>query len=100
MLHFGDYPVLCRSCFGFVLDFGATSAPTLVTMIANHIKVHDRGRQSFRLDPEVWAAIDMARLRRAGSISRNTWITEAIAEKLAREQDTGGPHPKAGGSHV
>ena len=78
----------------------ATSAPTLVTMTANHTKLHDRGRQSLRLDPEVWTAIDTARLRRAGSISRNTWITEAITEKLAREQDTGGSHPKAGGGHV
>jgi hypothetical protein len=42
----------------------------------------------------------MARLRRAGSISRNTWITEAIAEKLAREQGTGLPHRNAGGGHV
>ncbi len=42
----------------------------------------------------------MARLRRAGSISRNTWITEAIAEKLAREQDTGGLHRKSGGGDV
>lgn len=69
-------------------------------MTATHMKLDDRGRQSLRLDPEVWTAIDMARLRRAGSISRNTWITEAIAEKLAREQDTGGPHRKAGGGHV
>jgi DNA (cytosine-5)-methyltransferase 1 len=56
-------------------------------MTATHIKLDDRGRQSLRLDPEVWATIDSARLRRAGSISRNTWITEAIAEKLAREQE-------------
>ncbi len=63
-------------------------------------KLDDRGRQSLRLDPEVWTAIDMARLRRAGSISRNTWITEAIAEKLAREQATGRPHRKARGGYV
>ena len=30
------------------------------------IKLDDRGRQSLRLDPEVWTAIDVARLRRAG----------------------------------
>ena len=71
-------------------------------MTANHAstKLDDRGRQSLRLEPEVWTAIDMARLRRAGSISRNTWITEAIAEKLAREQSTGSPYRKAGGGHV
>ena len=45
-------------------------------------------------------AIDTARLRRAGSISRNTWITEAIAEKLAREQNNGAPRRKAWGGYV
>jgi hypothetical protein len=71
-------------------------------MTANHTitKLDDRGRQSLRLDPEVWTAIDMSRLRRAGSISRNTWITEAIAEKLACEQDARAPRRKAGGGHV
>jgi hypothetical protein len=71
-------------------------------MNTNHAstKLDDRGRQSLRLDPEVWTAIDRARLRCAGSISRNTWITEAIAEKLAREQNTGTLHRKHGGGHV
>ena len=69
-------------------------------MTANHTKLHDRGRQSLRLDPEVRQAIDMARLRRAGNISRNTWITEAIAEKLAREQDNDAPRRKAWGGYV
>jgi hypothetical protein len=72
-------------------------------MTANHArtKLDDRGRQSLRLEPEAWTAIDMARLRRAGSISRNTWITEAIAEKLAREhQNIGTPRRKAGGDYV
>ena len=63
-------------------------------------KLDDRGRQSLRLDPEVWTAIDMARLRRAGSISRNTWITEAIAEKLTREQNNDASRRTAGGSYV
>ena len=53
------------------------SCPTIFI----HAKADDRARQNLRLDPEVWAAIDAARMRRAGSISRNTWITEAIAEK-------------------
>jgi hypothetical protein len=73
-------------------------------MTANHLtaKLDDRGRQSLRLDPEVRTAIDMARLRRAGSISRNTWITEAIVEKLAREQNLGSPRhrQKAGDGYV
>jgi hypothetical protein len=71
-------------------------------MPANHAstKLDDRGRQSLRLEPEVWTAIDMARLRRAGSISRNTWITEAIAEKLARERDVAAAPRRVGGGHV
>jgi len=69
-------------------------------MTPNHTKLDDRGRQSLRLDPEVWAAIDTARLRRDGSISRNTWITEAIAEKLECEQDNDAPRRKVWGGHV
>ena len=71
-------------------------------MTTNHAsaKLDDRGRQSLRLDPEVWTAIDRARLRRAGSISRNTWITEAIAEKLSREQEAGAVPRHVGGGHV
>jgi hypothetical protein len=84
----------------FVLDSGAISAPAFATMAANHTKLDDRGRQSLRLDPGVRQAIDTARLRRAGSISRNTWITEAIAEKLAREQNGDAPRGKVGRGHV
>jgi hypothetical protein len=69
-------------------------------MTANHKQLDDRGRQSLHLDPEVWMAIDAARLRRARGISRNTWITEAIAEKLVREQNNDAPRPKAWGAHV
>lgn len=43
----------------------------------------ERPRQSLRLDPEIWKQIDRERAKRAGSVSRNTWITEAILEKLA-----------------
>jgi hypothetical protein len=48
-------------------------------------KRDDRTRQSLRLAPDLWLAIDKARLRRAGSISRNTWIAEAILEKVERD---------------
>jgi predicted HicB family RNase H-like nuclease len=51
-----------------------------------------RLRQNLRLDPEVWERIDLQRTRRAGNISRNTWITEAIIEKLLRDQDN--QHPR------
>jgi hypothetical protein len=46
-----------------------------------------RLRQSLRLAPQVWEKIDRERGRRAGNVSHNTWITEAILENLAREQD-------------
>lgn len=48
-------------------------------------KVDDRGRQSLRLETAIWAAIDQARARRPGNITRTTWITEAIMEKLRVE---------------
>jgi hypothetical protein len=60
-------------------------------------RLDDRTRQSLRLDPELWAAIDAARRNRPGNISRNTWITEAILEKVARgdaERDM--PVPRKG----
>jgi ABC-type Fe3+-citrate transport system substrate-binding protein len=46
----------------------------------------DRARQSLRLAPNLWAAIDAARAGRVGMVSRNTWIAEAIVEKITREQ--------------
>lgn len=46
----------------------------------------DRARQNLRIDPALGAAVDRARLKRAGNISRNTWITEAILEKLSRDE--------------
>ncbi len=42
-------------------------------------------RQNLRLKAEIWDSIDSACNTRIGSISRNTWITEAILEKLERE---------------
>lgn len=42
-------------------------------------------RINLRLSPETFRAVDDARGRRAGNVSRNTWIAEAIEEKLARE---------------
>ncbi|WP_230312622.1 hypothetical protein [Paracoccus lichenicola] len=46
-------------------------------------------RTNLRVTPEMMLAIDAARLRRAGSVSRNTWIVEAIAEKLTRDEGNG-----------
>lgn len=63
---------------------GATLAP-----MNNPAKTQkNRDRTSLRLDAELIALIDKARGGRAGVISRNTWIAEAIQEKLGRE--TGG----------
>ncbi|MGT2515166.1 hypothetical protein ACVOMT_13865 [Sphingomonas panni] len=47
-------------------------------------------RINLRLTPETFSAIDAARGVRPGRVSRNTWIAEAIAEKLARDVSTGG----------
>lgn len=41
-------------------------------------------RINLRLPGETFNAIDAARSERPGMVSRNTWITEAIQEKLAR----------------
>jgi hypothetical protein len=43
-------------------------------------------RINLRLPAETFDAIDAARADRPGNISRNTWITEAIEEKLARDR--------------
>lgn len=43
-------------------------------------------RINLRLPCETFEAIDASRQERPGNISRNTWITEAIEEKLARDR--------------
>lgn len=50
--------------------------------------VRDLDRINLRLSAETFGLIDAARAHRLGNVSRNTWITEAIAEKLAREAET------------
>jgi hypothetical protein len=57
----------------------------------------ERARQSLRLDPELWELIDAARSGRPGNVSRNTWIAEAVMEKLAAAQqdDQGAKRIKA-----
>lgn len=59
--------------------------------------VRSLDRINLRLPAETFDAIDAARAARPGSVSRNTWITEAIEEKLARDrlrrtQGEGGEH--------
>ena len=48
--------------------------------------VRSLDRINLRLPGETFDAIDASRAVRPGAISRNTWITEAIEEKLARDQ--------------
>jgi len=56
-------------------------------------------RINLRLPAETFEAIDAARADRPGAVSRNTWITEAIAEKLAREAGEQAA-PEAGRRHA
>jgi predicted HicB family RNase H-like nuclease len=42
-------------------------------------------RINLRLSPAMFEAIDDARSSRPGNVSRNTWIAEAIEQKLARD---------------
>lgn len=51
-------------------------------------------RINLRLPKTLFNAIDAVRARRAGRVSRNTWIAEAVQEKLARE---GAANDQAGG---
>ena len=56
-----------------------------MTISPKPASVRDLDRINLRLSAETFARIDAARFDRLGNVSRNTWITEAIAEKLARE---------------
>ena len=49
------------------------------------VQTHASIRKNFLEETcEVLEAIDAECSRRAGSVSRNTWITEAVTERLAR----------------
>lgn len=47
--------------------------------------VRSLDRIKLRLAPEAFTSINAACAARPGSISRNTWIAEAVGAKLARE---------------
>lgn len=47
--------------------------------------VRSLDRINLRLAAETFAEIDAACAARPGNVSRNTWIAEAVHEKLARE---------------
>lgn len=48
-------------------------------------RVVDLSRINLRLPEAVFRSIDHSRSKRFGTVSRNTWITEAIQEKLLRD---------------
>ena len=58
-------------------------------------QVRDLDRMNLRVSIETLAAIDAARSDRPGNISRNTWITEAIKEKLVRDREIAVPAAKS-----
>lgn len=66
-----DVAPLWRQCGAMISDSKTASIRTL-------------DRINLRLPGETFDAIDAARGERPGMVSRNTWITEAIEEKLAR----------------
>ena len=47
--------------------------------------VRSLDRINLRLAGDTFAQIDQACAARPGNVSRNTWIAEAVEEKLARE---------------
>jgi len=47
-----------------------------------HVK---QERMNLRLPPQMIEAVDAALAQRVGRVSRNTWITEAVQEKLIRD---------------
>ena len=56
-------------------------------------------RINLRLPGETFDAIDAAQCVRPGNVSRNTWITEAVEEKLARDRQESG-QGKGGVNHA
>lgn len=56
-----------------------------MTQTSKSANVHPLDRTNLRLPAGTFAAIDDACASRPGNVSRNTWIAEAIAEKLVRE---------------
>ena len=50
--------------------------------------VRSLDRLNLRMAGDTFAQIDAACAARPGNVSRNTWIAEAVEEKLARERAT------------
>lgn len=60
------------------------SGAIMVSIMTKKSKELQGGRFSLRLPSEVLESIDKECAKRIGCVSRNTWIAEAIAEKLSR----------------
>jgi hypothetical protein len=54
--------------------------------------VRNLDRINLRLAGDTFAQIDAACAARPGNVSRNTWIAEAVEEKLARERAAPAAH--------
>lgn len=67
---------------------------TMVKLMIKKSKQVDGGRFSLRLPSEVLESIDEECAKRIGCVSRNTWIAEAIAEKLSRCKGEHTPTPE------
>lgn len=59
-------------------------APMMNDVTSHEFKKRDR--INLRLSQDILALIDDARSHRPGKVSRNTWIMEAISEKLGRKE--------------
>lgn len=70
------------------------SGATLVNVMTKKSKELQGGRFSLRLPSEVLESIDKECAKRIGCVSRNTWIAEAIAEKLSRCNGEHSPTPE------
>lgn len=55
-------------------------------------------RINLRLPPHMIEAVDSARAKRVGRVSRNTWIAEAVQEKLIRDGLTDPRQPELWGA--
>lgn len=70
------------------------SGAIMVSIMIKKSKQVDGGRFSLRLPSEVLELIDKECAKRIGCVSRNTWIAEAIAEKLSRCNGEHTPTPE------
>jgi metal-responsive CopG/Arc/MetJ family transcriptional regulator len=61
--------------------------------------VRSLDRINLRLSNETFGEIDEACDARPGNVSRNTWITEAVQEKLARERAANSPQIRERRAH-